>query len=91
MSPSLIVTWIFIVELTTSFSAHGIYRLTPFGMKQIVWREIETLKVGIFFLDILTFKKIYRIPLLMYQDAHALVNHVQEKYLIDSNGIDKMM
>jgi len=80
VSPSLIITWSFFVEMTTSFSTDGINRLTPFGKRLISWREVKTLVKGIFFLEIRLSRNIYQIPLLMYKNPEELVNYVQEQF-----------
>jgi len=80
VSPSLFLTWSFIVEMTTSFSRDGISRLTLLGKKHISWREIKTIQVRIFFIDIKLASGAHQIPLLMYRDPVGLVNYIREKY-----------
>lgn len=83
--PALIVTWSFIVEITTSFSPSGISRLTLLGRKKITWREIETLQIGMFYIDLKLARNAYRISLLMYKSPIDLTNYIREQYINGAN------
>jgi hypothetical protein len=83
--PALIVTWSFIVEITTSFSPNGISRLTLLGRKRITWREIEALRIGIFYIDLKLGRSVYRIPLLMYKNPTDLINYIREQHIKGTN------
>jgi len=78
--PALIITWSFIAEITASYSPSGISRLTLLGRKKITWREIETLRIGIFYIDLKLARGVYRIPLLMYKNPIDLTNYISEQY-----------
>ena len=80
LSPSFLVTWSLIVELTTSFSADGINRLTVLGRRLIYWHQIVSLKTRIFFVDVTTSEGIIHIPLLMYVDPNGLADYIHKQF-----------
>ena len=80
LSPSLITTWSFIVEMTTVYSTSGVSRITILGRRFIKWHNVASIDKGLFALVLRLHKKNYYIRLLMYKDPKAVIDFVENQY-----------
>lgn len=78
--PSILITWSFLVEMTTIYSTDGISRLTILGRRLISWYRIIAIERGLFALVILYQKKKYYIRLLMYRNPQEVIDYVESYY-----------